>query len=158
MNFRLPTAEFLLNGGQSMSWLLGNKVITVTTSGCAQKSLKQGLCDKCYNICKANHASKTPECPRLSKGMLGSSSERDREESASTRITRQNSGEKSNNNTSASSPLEEGKRLTDKLDLLPQKLQQLNLENTKNEKHACACWCQSWAEIHIRRPTGKDFK
>ena len=23
-----------------------------------------------------------------------------------------------------------------------------------SEPHLCACWCQGWAEIHIRHPTG----
>nr|CAD7416579.1 unnamed protein product [Timema cristinae] len=49
---RLPTAEFLLSGGQSMTWILGNRVITVTTSGCSQKVLKNGLCDKCWMLCR----------------------------------------------------------------------------------------------------------
>lgn len=132
-----------------MSWLLGNKVITVTTSGCAQKALKLGLCDKCYNACKPEQTNKTSDQHKLSKGNSG---ERDKDD-LSNRVTRQNSGEKST--TSASSPLEENKRLTDKLETLPSKLQQLsNLENAKNEKLRCACWCQSWAEIYIRRPTG----
>lgn len=136
-----------------MSWLLGNKVVTVTTSGCAQKALKQGLCDKCYNACKSEQGKTSDDHQKLSKGNSG---ERDKED-LSNRVTRQNSGEKSN--TSASSPLEENKRLTDKLDMLPSKLQQLsNLENTKREKQLCACWCQSWAEIYIRRPTGLYFK
>lgn len=136
-----------------MSWLLGNKVITVTTSGCAQKSLKQGLCDKCFNSCKPEQNRSFDET-KLSKNMLGSSIDKDKDES-SNRVTRQNSGEKSNNNTTASSPIEEGKKLSDKLELLPSKLQQLsNLENTKNEKQRCACWCQGWAEIYVRRPTG----
>ncbi|KAJ4432765.1 hypothetical protein ANN_21404 [Periplaneta americana] len=51
---RLPTADFLLSGGQSMTWLLGNKLITVTTSGCSMKALKNGLCDKCWLLCKAD--------------------------------------------------------------------------------------------------------
>ena len=50
--FRQPTADFLLSEGQSMTWLLGNKLITVTTSGCSQKALKNGLCDKCWQICR----------------------------------------------------------------------------------------------------------
>lgn len=50
---RLPGAEFLLNGGQSMTWLVGNKLVTVTTSGCSQKVLKQGLCDKCWLMCNS---------------------------------------------------------------------------------------------------------
>lgn len=49
--FRTPVAEFLLNGGQSMTWLVGNKLITITTSGCSQKPLRQGLCEKCLNYC-----------------------------------------------------------------------------------------------------------
>lgn len=34
-----------------MTWLVGNKLVTVTTSGCSQKVLKQGLCDKCWGMC-----------------------------------------------------------------------------------------------------------
>nr|XP_032828475.1 tuberin isoform X1 [Petromyzon marinus] len=37
---RSPAAEFLLAGGQTMSWLVGNKIITITTSaGAGPKSL-----------------------------------------------------------------------------------------------------------------------
>lgn len=36
-----------------MTWLLGNKLITVTTSGCSMKALKNGLCDKCWLLCRA---------------------------------------------------------------------------------------------------------
>lgn len=43
---RSDTAEFLFNGGQSMTWLVGHKLITITTSGCLQNSIKQGLCDR----------------------------------------------------------------------------------------------------------------
>lgn len=37
-----------------MTWLLGHKLITVTTSGCSQKALKNGLCDKCWLLCKGD--------------------------------------------------------------------------------------------------------
>jgi len=33
---RSPVAKFLLEGGQSQSWLLGNSIITLTTSSGAQ--------------------------------------------------------------------------------------------------------------------------
>lgn len=45
-------AQFLLSEGQSNTWLLGSRLITVTTSGCSQKPLKNGLCDKCYHTCR----------------------------------------------------------------------------------------------------------
>lgn len=48
---RLPTTKFILAGGQTMSWLLGHNVITITTSGCAGVA-KNGTCDRCAVFCK----------------------------------------------------------------------------------------------------------
>lgn len=48
---RLPTTEFMLAGGQSMSWLLGHNLITITTSGCTGVA-KNGICDRCTVFCK----------------------------------------------------------------------------------------------------------
>ncbi|KAJ8913200.1 hypothetical protein NQ315_016142 [Exocentrus adspersus] len=138
---RLPAAEFLLNGGQSMCWLIGNKLVTVTTSGCSQKVLKQGLCDKCWTLCSAQNDSR-----RLKSGRSGSNETEPELGWAS----RQNSNEKPNN---ASSPMEEGKRVGEKLEAISAKLQKVN-STEKQEKENCACWCQGWAEIYIRRPTG----
>ncbi|XP_030752123.1 tuberin isoform X2 [Sitophilus oryzae] len=131
---RLPGAEFLLSGGQSVTWLVGNKLVTVTTSGCSQKTLKQGLCDKCWSMCNTRNESRL-----LPTG------------SGSTEPSRQNSNEKSNN--SVNSPQEEGGRFGE--EIVTTKLQEMfQTEETKEEKYTCACWCQSWAEIYIRRPTG----
>ncbi|UYV72209.1 TSC2 [Cordylochernes scorpioides] len=38
-------AEFLLEKGQSQSWIVDNKIVTVTTSGCGLKSFKNGVCE-----------------------------------------------------------------------------------------------------------------
>lgn len=135
---RLPAAEFLLSGGQSMTWLVGNRLITVTTSGCAQIPLKYGLCDKCWNMCKMDREGEA------SRG--GSHEKEQREDSGSNRASRQNSDEKS-----TSSPVEENKRLSEQLQ---SHLQTLAAADGKVEKQACACWCQGWAEIYVRRPTG----
>ncbi|KAH1016696.1 hypothetical protein HUJ04_007876 [Dendroctonus ponderosae] len=131
---RLPGAEFLLNGGQSMTWLVGNKLVTVTTSGCSQKVLKQGLCDKCWLMCNTKTDNKL-----LTAG------------ASSAETSRQNSNEKSNN--SVSSPQEEGGRIGE--ELVTTKLQEMfKTDERKEEKYTCACWCQGWAEVYIRRPTG----
>ncbi len=45
-NFRSSVAEFLLEGGQMGSWLVGNKIVKITTSG-GGKVGRSGLCDKC---------------------------------------------------------------------------------------------------------------
>lgn len=137
---RLPTAEFLLSGGQSMTWLVGNRLITVTTSGCSQLPLKSGLCDKCWNMCKVERDAETAS--------RSGSNEKERDDGGSNRASRQNSDEKSNNNTSASSPVEENKKLE----------QSSHLQTaTQAEKQVCACWCQGWAEIYVRRPIGTFF-
>ncbi|GFO23355.1 tuberin, partial [Plakobranchus ocellatus] len=44
---RSPVAQFLLKDGQQGMWVVGNKVITVTTSGGGTKSSSSGLCDNC---------------------------------------------------------------------------------------------------------------
>ena len=48
---RSRMAEFLLNGGQSQTWLLSNKLVTITTSG--SRIGQAGLCEKCFAICKS---------------------------------------------------------------------------------------------------------
>ena len=51
---RLPTADFLLKGGQSASWILGTMIVTVTTSICDQTSTRtSGFCDRCHLVCKS---------------------------------------------------------------------------------------------------------
>ncbi|XP_063058708.1 tuberin [Engraulis encrasicolus] len=40
---RSPIADFLLSGGQSMTWLVGNKLVTITTSGGARTQALLGL-------------------------------------------------------------------------------------------------------------------
>ncbi len=65
-------ADFLLSGGQSQSWLVGNKIITITTSG-GSKVNKTGLCDVCYGI--ANRAA-IEKAQRQEAGRPGSTGRR----------------------------------------------------------------------------------
>ncbi|XP_055596027.1 tuberin isoform X2 [Uranotaenia lowii] len=55
---RSPAAEFLLRGGQSNTWLLGHNLITITTSGCSAVPFRNGLCDRCFAMCKDNSSTK----------------------------------------------------------------------------------------------------
>ncbi|KAK9888340.1 hypothetical protein WA026_000595 [Henosepilachna vigintioctopunctata] len=135
---RTPIADFILSGGQSMSWLLGHKLITITTSGCSQKALKHGLCDKCLNICSSGH-------------QLPLSARSDSIENTDvTKVFRESLSEKTN------SPVDEMKKPSEeKRDEVPHKLEDMvTPDSDKYEKPLCACWCQSWAEIFVRRPTG----
>ncbi|RZC31903.1 tuberin [Asbolus verrucosus] len=124
---RLPTAEFLLNGGITKSWMLGNKLITITTSGCTERVLKHGVCDKCWSLCSSHNNSKIARYARSNSG----------NEEKESFLTRQGSSEKG----------EEGKKSE------AAGLAKLIGED-KKDPPICACWCQGWAEILIRRPTG----
>lgn len=133
MPVRQPSAEFLLHGGQSMTWLLGNKLITVTTSGCSQKPIRNDLCDRCNHLCRLDKDAK-PGSPLAA-------------DSDSKNRKAPNPGD-----TNSRSPVEE-KKLYDfepenKLDLFA------NQGSTEKERQVCICWCQNWAEVYIRRPTG----
>lgn len=132
---RLPVGEFLMSGGQSLSWLVGNKIITVTTSGCSTKLLKNGLCDKCWNVCSYQNGNR-----RTKSSRSGSNDMEDVDWS---------SKDKSNTNTS---PVED-KKISEKLEKVSTKLRQF-ATNLRQEKETCNCWCSGWAEIYIRRPTG----
>ncbi|CAL4122282.1 unnamed protein product, partial [Meganyctiphanes norvegica] len=58
---RSAVAEMLVSGGQSQTWIVGNKLITVTTSGCSQRPMKHGLCDKCLQLCNLDKKTAAPE-------------------------------------------------------------------------------------------------
>ncbi|KMQ95864.1 tuberin-like isoform x1 protein [Lasius niger] len=93
------------------------------------------------------------------------------ETSKEDKLSRQSSGGhgSSNANTATNSPTEESKKSTedsdsakkefliektDKDQIELSKLGQI-LNNDKQDGHIlCACWCQGWAEIYVRRPTG----
>lgn len=122
-----------------MTWLLDNRLVTVTTSGCSQKALKNGVCDACWNICKFEGAGATSRSSRSGsndkdEGSLGSGE----------RASRQNSDE-------TTSAVEGGdERLSGGLG---ERL--LASVEGKSERPLCGCWCQGWAEIYVRRPTGQ---
>lgn len=161
-------ADFLLKEGHSVTWILGNKLITVTTSGCSNKAMRGPLCDNCWAACKASS-----EQTRSSHSSLlrASSTDGNKEE----KLSRQSSGGhvSSSANTAANSPTEENKRSLDESESYktkdssidgdqPQqyqqtesyKLEQMMNTDKQEEIQPCVCWCQGWAEIYVRRPSG----
>ena len=61
--FRSNVAEFLLEGGQVQSWLLGSKIVSITTSGGARVG-PTGLCDKCLQFARrASERAVNPQPP-----------------------------------------------------------------------------------------------
>ncbi|XP_025075261.1 tuberin [Pogonomyrmex barbatus] len=164
---RLPAADFLLKEGQSMTWILGNRLITVTTSGCNNKAMRGGLCDNCWVACKPGFLLFDHTKTSYSNLQRTSSIETSKED----KLSRQSSGGhgNSNANTATNSPTEESKKSmedsdsmkkelfiekTDKEQNESSKLGQILNSDKQDEHILCACWCQGWAEIYVRRPTG----
>ncbi len=56
--YRHPSTDFVLHNGPSTTWLLGLKLITIRTSGCTQKPIRNGLCEKCSSFCVINRSTK----------------------------------------------------------------------------------------------------
>ena len=154
---RLQAADFLLKDGNSATWILGNKLITVTTSGCSNKAMRGPLCDNCWSACKTN-----VEQSRSSHSSLLRASSAEGNTSSVDKLSRQSSGghASSTANTAANSPTDENKRFIDDLEseahqpTEAHKLEQMMNAEKQEEYQPCACWCQGWAEICIRRPTG----
>ncbi|XP_063618716.1 tuberin [Cydia splendana] len=62
---RSDAAEWMFSGGQSMTWLVGHKLVTITTAGCNMNSIKQGMCDRCATLCRQHAESAASPLPPL---------------------------------------------------------------------------------------------
>ncbi|KAJ8682291.1 hypothetical protein QAD02_018083 [Eretmocerus hayati] len=181
---RIAAVDFLLKDGNSVTWILGNRVVTVTTSGCSNKAMRGPLCDNCWAACRSTNAATTAnsETTRSSHSSLLRASSADGGAAAhkEDKLSRQSSGghaTSSSANTAANSPTEDVRKSIDdstsvttntntgtnddqqsqtqQQNSVVQRLEEvMNAGERLEEIQPCACWCQGWAEIHVRRPTG----
>lgn len=178
---RSPLMEFLLSGGRTKSWLVGHKIISITTSGGGKKIGLQGICEKClmlYQQAKEDNAIKRMREKK--------SKDRKRHKSAAL-FTRSVShiDEPTLRAMQTTGGSEDGskKRAIDDMGLLDaeppvfsddinpiSKTQIKELLQNSSQTHQgtknsdsigtmflpnlCTCWCVSWAEIRIRSPSG----
>jgi len=149
---RVPTADFLLKGGQKAHWILASTMIlTITTSVCDVTLSRQGdFCDRCKLICKANKAAAAAASSKLSEDedkTAAAASSNNSIRSRHTSETQQPSPTKSaadfasagafSSSSAAAAAAEGGKK---------------GVGGQRGDM--CACWCTGWAEIHVRRPSG----
>ncbi|XP_061175149.1 tuberin-like isoform X1 [Saccostrea echinata] len=178
---RSPVAEFLLNGGQSQMWLVGNKVVTITTSGGGgNKTNNTGLCDKCQSVYQSSGqvAEPKPAPPPTSTRRRHKSAFVTR--SASTIESKASADDigiqsRMSFDDLMSSPdatleqevgVQTGSSLSDhtptKLGLETEAMEAFLMGIQKKhssdgrvfQSNMCACWCTVWAEIFIRGPSG----
>ncbi|XP_050670637.1 tuberin [Leptidea sinapis] len=156
---RSERTDGLFNGGQSTTWLVGHKLVTITTSGCLQSAARRALCDRCSATCcqaASDDLSATAAAPHVqvrdSSESNGSSSNHLHPE-----VKRQNSSE-----NKSSDPF------MDFLSSCNLRIDKISKEVVEEgvwalgtggggggaEGGACECWCARWAQLHVRSATG----
>ena len=174
---RLPTAEFLLKGGQSASWVVGTKIITITTSICDLNSNRGGLCDRCLFMCNktgdgstrsdsidstSSSVEKRHKSSEAAAASTGSDSLENRKRHMSdaqvgggsplrpTTLIRRGSFEKPQPQPPRPPVSSKPPEQMTNLETLMDKQK----DQDKKKPDLCSCWCTGWAEVHVRRPSG----
>ncbi|CAG0914003.1 unnamed protein product [Notodromas monacha] len=161
---RTHISDFLLQNGVSESWIMGNEIITVTTSACSLRPLRPGtFCDTCWTRCAGN-ASLSGETIQTQPSVVPSaisapidieSPKRKRHQSE---FTGGSPSQASSNFWSAAAK-DDLHMWNSEDNVASSHAEGSSTKRPGNELHddgriLCTCWCQGWAEIHIRRPTG----
>ncbi|XP_035825381.1 tuberin isoform X2 [Aplysia californica] len=181
---RSPMAQFLLKDGQRGMWVVGNKIITITTSGGGAKTNNSGLCDKCLSS-YLNTQDPRKEVKRSAPIAMGSSAGESRRRHKS--MAALGRSQTQVDSLGISLECEEPRRSRDDMSL-PQEastdifgrddaaVQTGSSLTTSANSDAmdagfsgpkgrmseqrtfslsqCSCWCTSWAEVNIRGASG----
>ena len=148
---RMKTSSFLLENGNSATWLVGSTTLmTVTTSSCDLNASRNGLCDRCYLVCSKSKQQQSSDSRRGSSSLVGGG--------APSEIRRRHQSEAQGPVSGLASTLESTKLQSSepgKQSYDESKVEKV-LRQTEGKKKPgpCSCWCSGWAEIHLRRPSG----
>ncbi|KAF6037720.1 TSC2 [Bugula neritina] len=159
---RTPVTKFLLEGGRSQSWFVGNKLVTITTSGGGAKVTKTGLCERCTSSVRGT--SVTPAQTPTEGGYDTLS--RKRHKSAYVRpssdpvtipqifpqddIMIHNKQDVTSQDGVPHAEAGDTPAMAD--DLLNAAARQRS--GGHFQLGECNCWCNGWAEIYLHRPSG----
>ncbi|XP_060063485.1 tuberin-like isoform X3 [Ylistrum balloti] len=174
---RSQEAEFLLKGGQTQTWLLGNKVVTITTSGGGNNKFgNTWLCDQCMaQIQGGEPPEKRPPQPdtpgrrRHKSAVVSRSSVQEASKSSNDDIgiqartsyddmsvigeEQQNVGVQTGRSLTDQSPAKPGFD-TEAIESLLWGVKNPSSDGRVLNNLMCNCWCTGWAEIMIRAPSG----
>ncbi|XP_052262650.1 tuberin-like isoform X2 [Dreissena polymorpha] len=167
---RSHMAEFLLAGGQSQTWLLGNKLVTITTSGSGNKAANLDVCEKCQAMYQQHIDQREPKSGRrrhrsavvFSRSTSCVDDSRCSSQDDITLMSRTSqddttlgldlTGQDVAVQTGASLNKQPGLFESEPLESLILGIKGVDLANFNME--VCNCWCTNWAEIYIRAPSG----
>ncbi|CAG2101678.1 unnamed protein product [Medioppia subpectinata] len=155
-----PMVEPLLDRSKSETWIMGHKLVTITTSGCGSRAVSNGLCDKCLNMCRNSDNSdnsSNEDIQRNSNDVFQKLSElkNNRSESVNTTDSDKLVRRRHQSDMGLVRRPQSSKPKSSAFDdsCLTRPIQRTN-SLPKNATTLCNCWCQGWAEITIRRSTG----
>ncbi|XP_059139623.1 tuberin-like isoform X2 [Physella acuta] len=181
---RSPVAQFLLKDGQRGMWVVGNKVITVTTSGGGSKSSSTGLCENCLAVVQKSQnrdgESKDPTPTvttpastrrdrRRHKSVASLGRSQTQIDSLGISLESDESLRPRRSLDDMSLPQDSSRKMLGQDDVAVQTGSSLSKEGMDpmliESKHQlseqrmfsatqCSCWCTSWAEVNIRGASG----
>ncbi|XP_043199620.1 tuberin-like [Amphibalanus amphitrite] len=158
---RTAVMELLLAGGLSNTWVIGNRLVTITVGGCGGTVFRRALCERCYNLCCAGLTDDTPTSPPPELDTpqppppppAPSAPLEVRRRHISTPVGR-------------GAPVAESPPLRDDSQLKVRAAAAAAAAAAGDQPNSpgtgagpgggrlCSCWCQGWAEVLVRRPSG----
>ncbi|XP_053386314.1 tuberin-like isoform X2 [Mercenaria mercenaria] len=163
---RSHMAEFLLAGGQCQTWLVGNKLITITTSGSGSKSGNTGVCEKCLAAYQAGEQKDQKAGRRRHRSAVvfsrSSSTVEPKHPLSQDDFTLQSKTAFDDIDLDMAGQdvgVQTGTSLSERTGLENEPLESLILGMKGSDPlhlpiNICNCWCTNWAEIYIRAPSG----
>ncbi|XP_076458884.1 tuberin-like isoform X2 [Babylonia areolata] len=168
---RSPMGDFLLKDGLSETWLVGNKLVTVTTSGGGNRENGSMFCSKCLHRLQRSHNKLSPKEKR-----------RRHKSAIFTRSISEMSGEGVGSNSGVSPHREDGRQTRDDMSVVYEgsrddaavqtgsslssgfdieslgsmfrSWRSQHQDKSLVSSKPCPCWCSGWAEIVIRAASG----
>ncbi|XP_025084814.1 tuberin-like isoform X2 [Pomacea canaliculata] len=175
---RSAMAQFLLADGPSETWIVGNKLVTITTSGNRSKSSNSGLCSRCLTSLQQPQDEKQKirqeKRRRHKSAILYRSTSEIHGESSSVGVFGSGGSKKGDDvlarctrddlsllsdQTHDDVAVQTGSSLTSGADSDTLESMLLGMKSLAEKKSVitadpCPCWCEGWAEILIRGPSG----
>ncbi|XP_075678387.1 TSC complex subunit tuberin isoform X3 [Dermatophagoides pteronyssinus] len=170
----------LLNKDKTQYWMIGHKIIQITTTGCTSRAMRNGLCNKCHLICHMNRSPKSTTINNSLNNLMNNWNEKfnnvnndlnqsiianNFDQSLTTQqqqqdiaIRRRHRSEINHSTTTKSSNYNNDDYFINQQQQQQQNMIQGSSSSIESDSNVvsryCRCWCQTWAEILIRRSTG----
>ena len=161
-----PQTDSLVDRSSSMTWLLGQQLITISTSNCTGKAVHNGYCKSCLQTIHSIPGVTTVGSSSLTSSVSSTLDDSDTEKNQLTdsgNFKGSNFENARKRHQSAIQPRTPSYQATSKRAFDDSHLENVIPSNSvvpstplpDGKQLPCIGWAQGWAEITIRRPAGK---